>query len=93
MQENLLKSEKNNKHLQERLDVTLDENRSLVRKLSTLEQLHPVNSSLHSPLDLRLRALEEQICPVSATQNSPLDLRLHFLESKPPDVVYDLVNF
>ena len=93
LQENFLQSEKSNKHLQERLDVTLDENRSLVRKISTLEQLHPVHSSLHSPLDLRLRALEEQIRPVGTTQNSPLDFRLHVLETKPPDVVYDLVNF
>ena len=90
LQENLLN---NSKHLQEQLNVTLDENRSLVRNLSTIEQLHPANSFLNSPLDLRLRALEEQIRPVSATIKSPLDLRLHSLESKPPDVVYDLVNF
>ena len=89
-QENFLKSEQSNKHLQERLDVTLDENRSLIRKISTIPQFHPVGSSLHSPLDLRLRALEEQILPVNTAQNSPLDL---CLESKPPDVVYDLVNF
>ena len=60
--------------------------------MSTLEQLRPVYSSVHSPLDLRLRALEEQIRPVNLTQNSPLDLRLHEAEAKPPEFVYDLVN-
>ena len=90
LQDNFLKSERNKKHLQERLDVTLEENKSLVRKISTFQQFHPVSSSLHSPLDLRLRALEEQILPVNTVQNSPLDL---CLESKPPEFVYDLVNF
>ena len=57
LQENFLKSEKSNQHLQERLDVTRDENRSLVRKISTFEQLHPVHSSLHSPLYHRLTVI------------------------------------
>ena len=91
-QENLLKSEKKTFYLQGQLDGVLDENRSLVRKVSTLEQLRPVYSSVHFPLDLCLRALEEQIRPVNLTQNSPLDLRLHEAEAKPPEFVYDLVN-
>ena len=88
LQENFLKSEKRNSHLQEQLDVVLDENRSLVSKVSSLEQFRPVDTALNSPLDLRLRALEEQFRPV----NSPIDLCLHAQEPKPPEVVYDLVN-
>ena len=92
LQENFLKSEKMNSHLQEQIDGVLDENRRLVRKVSTLEQFRPVYSTLNSPLDLRLRALEEQLHPVNATQNSPLDLRQHAPEAKPPEFVFDLVN-
>ena len=91
-QENLLQSEKKNSYLQEQLDGVLDENRSLVRKVSTLEQLRPVYSTINSPLDLRLRALEEQLRPVNLTQHSPLDLRQHSPEAKPPEFVFDLVN-
>ena len=92
-QENLTKSEQKNFHLQEQLDAVLDDNRSLVRKVSTLEQLRPVYSNVNSPLDLRLRALEDQLLPVNATQNRPLDLRQHAPHSsKPPEFVFDLVN-
>ena len=88
LQENFFKSEKRNSHLQEQLDLILDENRSLIKKVSVLEQSRPVHPTLNSPLDLRLRALEEQFRPV----NSPIDLCLHAQEPKPPEVVYDLVN-
>ena len=89
LQENFLKSEKRNAHLQEQLGDILDENSSLVRKVSTLEQLQPVYPTVNDPLDLRLRALEEHYRPV----HSPLDLRRCPPETNPPDVVYDLVKF
>ena len=92
LQEHFRQSEKRNAHLQEQLDATLDKNRTLVKKVSTLEQFRPAHTILNSPLDLRLRALEEQLLPVNTIQKSPLDLRLQEVEAKPPEVVYDLVS-
>ena len=89
LQENFLKSEKRNAHLQEQLDVMLEENGSLLRKVSTLERFHPVNQYSNDPLDLRLRALEDyyrpvppQLDPVNPVSNDPLDLRLSALEEQ-----------
>ena len=89
LQENFLKSEKRNAYLQEQLGEVLDENSSLIKKVTTLEQFQSVNPISNDPLDPRLRALEDYYRPVP----SPLDLRQRPSEAPPSDVVYDLVKF
>ena len=101
LQENFLKSEKRNAHLQEQLGEVLDENSSLIKKVTTLEQFQSVNPISNDPLDLRLRALEDYYRPVPSpldlrqcpSETHPSDLRLRPSESHPSDVVYDLVKF
>ena len=89
LQENFLKSEKRNAYLQEQLGEVLDENSSLIKKVTTLEQFQSVNPISNDPLDLRLCALEDYyrpvpplLDPVNLVSNDPLDLRLRALEEQ-----------
>ena len=60
LQEKYTISEKRNSHLQEQLDTVLNENRNLIKKVSTLEQSCPFVNSIDPPLDLRLCATEKK---------------------------------